>query len=207
MRGKGPSPDRLMEIRQRPTIRAVSPGSEPIWADFEDEEGWAVSVEFRTVRGRFAAVGLRMTPAPGTEKVLTRAALERIKLSGLISRGLAQLLRLYAFELPGTTWENEQRQAAQTELIKHGPAAVGRPREDAHLRDVARRCIELQDAGQTRGVFKRIAADFTRNPKDPVPEVTARDWVRRARKRGILRPGQPGKLDFQPGPRFLEEEL
>jgi hypothetical protein len=92
--------------------------------------------------------------------------------------------------------------AAKQPLRRRGRA--GYP--DEHYRRIALRYIELVQEHGSKGVLVRIAEEESRRRGYRVAHATVRDWVRGARERGFLAPGERGRATPLPGPRLYEVE-
>jgi hypothetical protein len=134
---------------------------------------------------------------PGVE--VTNQVLRRLPLATIRDRANAWLrhhevgLGALAIVSPVTPAELRWARRAATEAAK-APLRRGRQGYPVdHYRGIALRAVEIFEAGR-RDVVSALADERGK------PYQTVRDWVRRSRELGFLKPVSQGRTDFRPGP-------
>ncbi len=154
---------------------------------------------------RLSLSELALAPLTPNEQGVSAQTLRQLSVSSILARvhgelasraELAEIAHRFAWpEAP-----NAQEQADLSELTARAETARPRPGRpalsDAHLARIARAYLAKQAEGYGRGILLAIAAE------EKQPRGTIRDWVAKARRRGFLSPGTPGRTGALPGPRL-----
>ena len=82
---------------------------------------------------------------------------------------------------------------------------TGRGVGEDHYRWVALTYLRLQAEGVGYGIKARIGAEFEQEAGWQPASETVRDWIAKARRKGYLTKGVPGRAGAAPGPRLLED--
>ena len=144
-----------------------------------------------TPRGGVTAQLLRTIPFGALlNEVLVRMALWEVSWPGVSDDGSEP-----------EDWEigrKAKRTAGEILPLQH--QAGRRPNPDDFYREVALECLAIQAERQDRNAIRTLA------DRRVVPYETARTWVRKARQKGMLAPGSPGRPGLEAGPMLNHDQ-
>ena len=94
-----------------------------------------------------------------------------------------------------------------TQITGQAPRKGRRGYSDDFYANVARLYLTLLAEGGGRGVLRRCSSALSKRAGREIPPETVRDWIHRARKKGFLTMGTPGKAGAAPGPRLIDWDV
>jgi hypothetical protein len=185
----------------------------PEWM-YKGELVWSPEsgITLRALEIHPAEVGEEVTPWHTPRGGVTAAVVRALKLGELLQNAAVALqhhadFRGWELANPSdgpVTPAHVSGIAAERDAARRtagGGTRLGRPpKSDVEFQRLAHVCLSLADQGFTRAPIRRLAE------LERVHESTAKKWVAELRRRGLLAPSLPGRVQFLPGPNLSHRD-